>query len=138
MITPHSTTNAIPSRTIRRDGTPGGMHVGGESRRRFERVPFFCKVQLTAHAEHLSVEAHTCDLSLGGVKVAAPVALPTGSNVSLDFSLADKAGDKTIENVDGRVMRCDADVEANYLGIEFTRPLSAVGTPHLFQRLMNA
>ncbi len=118
------------------DEFPQRRPFSRESRRRCERVPFYCEVRLTSQAERTTVTAHTCDLSLGGVKVAAPSALAPGSSVLLGFVMTDRRGHKVIEHVAGRVVRCDSDIDANYLGIEFAAPLGEEASPLLSRRLI--
>ena len=48
-----------------------------DTRRRFERVPFFCRVVVTAAAKHgPPLEGRSVDISLGGVGLCAPRGVP--------------------------------------------------------------
>ncbi len=114
-----------------------GIRGGGVDARRYERVTFFCEVELTARPYCDTVLAYTCDISLGGVKLASPVTLPMSATVTLGFSLMNRAGERDIENVTGRVVRCQSDVDTTYLGIEFAAPLNEETNPLLTKRLMN-
>ncbi|HEY1602006.1 MAG TPA: PilZ domain-containing protein [Pirellulales bacterium] len=105
-------------------------------RRRFERVPFFCDVSLTALPDGPTFEAHSFDISLAGVGLAAPRALAPGCMVTLSFTLRDGSGKETVNKVSGRVARCDADADVNRLGVEFLEPLSASASPQLMRRIM--
>ncbi|HEX3870276.1 MAG TPA: PilZ domain-containing protein, partial [Pirellulales bacterium] len=89
-------------------------------------------------AERLSLVAHTCDLSMGGVKLVCPVMLATGSSVMLGFVLADRSGGKTIEHVVGRVVWCKSDHESNFVGVEFATLLQEETNPLLARRLLDA
>jgi c-di-GMP-binding flagellar brake protein YcgR len=106
------------------------------NRRRYERVPFFCDLSLTSLSGVTAVAAHSFDISVGGVGVVAQVSLEPGCTVTLAFSLPDKSGRKVVNQVNGRVVRCDADSEANRLGIEFFEPLTAATSPQLIERIM--
>ena len=106
------------------------------SRRRYERVPFFCDVSLSALPEGAAVVAHSFDISLGGVGIVTQTALEPGRMVAVAFSLRDKSGAKVVNQVNGRVARCDADSDTNRLGIEFLVPLAESTSPQLVQRIM--
>jgi hypothetical protein len=116
--------------------TESARFAGVENRRAYERVPFFCEVRVSVRSQRPAIAAHTCDISRGGVKLASPVVLRPGTEVLLEFALNEGEGAPP-EKVFGRVVRCDADVDANYVGIEFSERLSEIETPSLWQRLVN-
>jgi c-di-GMP-binding flagellar brake protein YcgR len=106
-------------------------------RRRFERVQFFCEVQLTALPEGKVFPGRTLDISLGGVGLVMQAALKPGQMVAVSFLLRDKSGAEIGNRVLGRVVNLRADADANLIGVEFVEPLSQSGNPRLFSKVMH-
>ena len=105
-------------------------------RRVYERVPFFCDIAMTILPAAQVVEAHSYDISLGGVGLVTVASVRAGAMVGLAFSLRDKTGKSVVNQVNGRVVRCDADLDGNRLGIEFLTPLNAATSPQLMKRVV--
>ncbi len=105
--------------------------------RRYERVPFFCKVGLSTPSAPGPVVTQSFDISLGGVGVATRAAFQTGDAVVVTFFLKDHAQQEVREQVAGRVANLRADEDGNRLGIEFLSPLRDDTHPHLMQRIEN-
>lgn len=105
-------------------------------RRRYERVPFFCEVSLTALPEGLTFPARTVDISLGGVGLMTPAAFEPSQTVSLFFRLQDGYEPEQESRVMGRVVNLRADTDANLIGVEFFEPLSPAGNPRLLKKFM--
>jgi DNA-binding response OmpR family regulator len=59
-------------------------------RRRTRRVPVSCKVRLHIHGQE--IEGETVDLSMEGMLVKAPLALPVGSSVDVSLQLTKQGG----------------------------------------------
>ncbi len=105
-------------------------------RRRYERVSFFCDVQLAVLPDGPTFAAHCVDISLGGVGLTAARAVEPGHTVNLAFTLRNNAGKEIVNRVSGRVARCDADYDGNRLGVEFLEPLHESTSPQLVARIM--
>src|SRR5690242_12567790 len=99
--------------------------------RRFERIPFFCEVSLTVLPDGPRADAHSVDISLGGVGLVTRAALAPGQTVALAFSVRDESGKLVVDRVLGRVAHLRADPDANRVGVEFLEILSSSTSPHL-------
>jgi c-di-GMP-binding flagellar brake protein YcgR len=87
--------------------------------RRYERVSFFCPVQVTVLPDGPTVPGHSFDISLGGVGITLNSVLEPGQNVCISFQLRGTSGECVNENVVGRVTNLESDVDCNRVGIEF-------------------
>ena len=105
------------------------------TRRRFERVPFFTNVTLSP-SQGLPLEGRTIDISFGGVRVVCPKPLPVGQLVTITFHLTTPSGmaAKT-EQVIGRIVNLQVDVDATAMGLEFVAPLNEKSTPLLVRAI---
>jgi c-di-GMP-binding flagellar brake protein YcgR len=105
--------------------------------RRYERVSFFCKLELasTSHGEHWPARA--LDLSLGGVGVVTDAYFEIGESVNVRFFLKDSRQEEATDEVMGRVARFAADQDANEIGIQFLEPLTDAAHPRLVRKLMS-
>jgi c-di-GMP-binding flagellar brake protein YcgR len=106
-------------------------------RRRFERVQFFCEVQLTTLPEGKVYSARTLDISLGGVGLVMQTSFKPGQTVAVSFLLGNKPGAEIGNRVPGRVVNLRADADANVIGVEFNEPLSQSANPRLFAKVMD-
>jgi len=106
--------------------------------RRFERIQFFCDVSLTVLPDGPTVEAHSVDISLGGVGLVTQAAVGTGQTVALAFSVRDESGKAIVNKVLGRVVHLRAEPDANRVGVEFLEILSASVSPQLSKRVMKS
>src|SRR5262249_41378611 len=106
-------------------------------RRRFERVQFFCEVQLTALPEGKVYAARSLDISLGGVGLVVQASFKPGQIVAVSFLLGDKLGAEIGNRVMGRVANLRADADANLIGVEFDEPLNHSANPRLFRKVMD-
>jgi hypothetical protein len=104
--------------------------------RHCERVPFFCKAALAVLPVDNPVEAHTFDISLGGVGLYAQVSCPRGSMVRVSFLLKGPKGE-AIEPVVGRVAYLKADESGTRIGIEFQESIEQSTHPELTRRLQS-
>jgi DNA-binding response OmpR family regulator len=82
-----------------------------QEKRRFRRIAYRAKVQLTS--DKISLHGETVDISLNGLLVEAANCLPRGAMVDVSLELA--PGNKPIEG-SGLVMRT---VDEKQMGIEF-------------------
>lgn len=106
------------------------------NRRRFDRVPFFSDVSVTALPDGPTIPARSLDISLGGVGLVTQVALAPGQTVALIFSLPNGSRQENGQRVLGQVVNLRADCDVNYVGVEFLEPLSHTGSPHLVNKFL--
>ncbi|MFT7461857.1 MAG: hypothetical protein ACI9EF_000191 [Pseudohongiellaceae bacterium] len=105
---------------------------------RYERVPFLHDGQLAVLPDGKPLEASSIDLSQGGVGLFCPRFLDKGTSVSVSFQFADSNGQLQRESVVATVAYGRVEMEGNYLGVEFTNPLTQDGTPALWVVLQAA
>ena len=103
--------------------------------RRFERVAFFCPVQLTVLPDGPTVPANSFDINAGGVGVTAAVFLECGKDVRVDFHIRNGSIEKTDECVLGRIAYSRADENGNRIGIEFLESIRKSAHPGLMRKL---
>lgn len=108
-----------------------------QCRRRYQRVPFLCPVELTALPEGRTFPARSLDISLGGVGVLSQIGLEREHLVSVAFLLGNGAQGRISERVMGRVAGLRADDTGNVIGIEFVEPLSTDKHPALLRKLQS-
>lgn len=112
-----------------------GQTMNGK--RRYERVAFYCPVQLTVLPDGPDVPGNTFDISLAGMGLAAEVFLERGQDVLVRFHPAKGSPPDKDESVLGRVAYSRADEGGNRLGIEFVKPIRESTQPSLTRRLFN-
>lgn len=103
--------------------------------RRYERVPYFGRVDLTPAAGGPTIEAAAVDISLGGVGLISPRLLRKGDMVRASFPLLDAKGQRVVEVVAARVAFVQADFEGNRLGLEFLEPIGRASCPALARKV---
>jgi c-di-GMP-binding flagellar brake protein YcgR len=103
--------------------------------RRYERVAFFCPVQLTVLSDGATVPGNAFDLSLGGVGIIAEVMLERGQDVRIRFQLSNGSKQVIEEDMLGRVAYCRADEDSSCMGIEFLQTVQASTQPALMRKL---
>jgi len=89
-----------------------------EDNRRFERMPFYSQVTVDLSGGDVRLEARSANISLGGVGLICPTALPVGEHVTLTFHLTSSAG-PVAERVTGRVVSSRFDDGVALIGVEF-------------------
>ena len=104
------------------------------SSRRYERVAFFCRVELAVSSQSPPIAAQTFDISLGGVGVLSPRAIERGVTVNVAFFLRTPRGE-LVERIMGRIAYVKADESGTRLGIEFLETLAEATQPGLTRRL---
>lgn len=103
--------------------------------RRFERVAFFCPLQLTVLPNGPTVPANSFDISAGGVGVTAAVFLERGKDVRVDFHVKNGSHEECVESVLGRIAYSWADEDGNRIGIEFLETIRKSAQPGLMEKL---
>jgi c-di-GMP-binding flagellar brake protein YcgR len=103
--------------------------------RRYERVAFFCPVQLTVFSTGDVIEGNTVDISIGGVGLIAPAFLERGEEVCVRFRLHHGSDAMFEEEALGRVAYSLADEDGNRIGIEFLQTIRDSKQPELARRL---
>ena len=107
-----------------------------ESLRRYERVSFMCKLELTDSSGGPAQPARALDLSLGGVGAVSQASFSVGEMLTVTFFLKDSTQNEIKDDVAGRVVRLTADVDANTMGIQFVNPLTEREHPRLVNKLL--
>jgi c-di-GMP-binding flagellar brake protein YcgR len=92
--------------------------------RRYERVPFFCPVEVTVLPDGPTVSGYCFDISLGGVGITLNTLLERGQDVCISFQLRRDSDKNVKESVFGRVASLQSDVDCNRVGIEFLGGIS--------------
>jgi hypothetical protein len=105
--------------------------------RKYERVGFLCRIELTVLPEGVPQAARSIDLSLGGVGVITQAAFSVGQMVAATFFLTGPDDGEAKVRVIGRVARLAADVDANVLGVQFLSPLTEAEFPRLVDKLLS-
>jgi len=113
------------------------MTVTAANRRRYQRVPFFARVVTTPLDGSRPIETQTFDISLGGVGLASPRAIPSGQSVRLAFHLNDRKRGPVVEELVARIAHVRSDEHGCTLGVEFLSPLTEAAAPVLYGRMID-
>lgn len=103
--------------------------------RRYERVAFYCGLQVTVLPNGPTIAARSFDLSVGGVGIAADILLNRGQAVRVRFHLHNGSKEWTDEDILGRVAYASADEDGNCIGIEFLEMIQESTKPALAHTL---
>jgi c-di-GMP-binding flagellar brake protein YcgR len=103
--------------------------------RRYQRVPFFHEVRLTAGKAAAAAPARSFDISLGGVGVFTQICLERGQLVQVAFHLRNLRQQTIVETVAGHVAYLRASEDGNQLGIEFLEPIREETHPQLLRAI---
>jgi c-di-GMP-binding flagellar brake protein YcgR len=106
-----------------------------QGQRRYERVAFFCPVDLTVLPDGKTVSASTFDISLGGVGLATPMVLNRGQAVRVRFHLRNGSNGRIDEDILGRVAHSRADEDGDRIGVEFLETVHESTNPALTRAL---
>jgi hypothetical protein len=106
--------------------------------RQYERIGFFCKLEVTAIPGGTPQPACAVDLSMGGVGIIMQAVFSVGQIVTVTFFLSDSVCGEVQDPVVGRVAHLQADTDANRVGIQFLQPLSETEHERLVKRLVGA
>ena len=107
------------------------------NRRRYERVPFFCKATLTVLPHGRPVVSRSIDISLGGAGIVTSGRIELGQQVALAFYLRNNRQQEAVEEVVGRIVHLRAEEDGNVVGVEFLQPLEESSTPLLTRKMLN-
>jgi hypothetical protein len=111
----------------------GGRTMLGQ--RRYERVAFFCPLQLTVLPDGPTVPARSFDISIGGVGITTEILLERGRAVQIQFQLPNGSKERIVEDILGRVAYCRADEDGDRMGIEFLETIREAAHPALARKL---
>lgn len=103
--------------------------------RRYERVAFFCPVQLTVLPDGPTVPAYSFDISAGGVGLTTTASMERGKDVRVDFHVKNGSHEECVESVLGRIAYLRADEDGNRIGIEFLETIRESAQPGLTKKL---
>jgi hypothetical protein len=103
--------------------------------RRYERIDYFCPLQLTVLPNGPSVPGNSFDITVAGVGIVAGVLLNRGQTVRVRFHLHNGSSDTVDEEIMGRVAYCKSDEDGNRLGIEFLELIGETAQPVLAHKL---
>jgi hypothetical protein len=106
-----------------------------ECRRRYERVAFFCPLEVTALSSGQTVPGTSFDITVAGVGLTSGVLLERGETVRLRFHLRNGSHNQTNEDILGRVAYANADEDGNRLGVEFLELVNDTTHPALAHAL---
>lgn len=104
--------------------------------RRYDRVDFFCPVELTTLSAGVTFAAQTFDISVGGVGVLSQGNLEQGDLVTVSFHMQDGSQRDVVERIEGKVTFFRADEGCNRYGVEFLKPVHESKQPALMHRLL--
>ncbi len=103
--------------------------------RHYERLPFYCRLQLTILPNGPVVSARSFDISAGGVGITTNILLNRGQSVRVRFHLPNGLYKRIREDVVGHVAYSCADEDGNRIGIEFEETIQESRQPVLAQKL---
>jgi hypothetical protein len=103
--------------------------------RRYQRVAFYCGLQLTVLPNGPTIPARSFDLSVGGVGITSDLLLNRGQAVRIRFHLRNGSKEWTDEDILGRIAYACADESGNRMGIEFLETIQKSTKPALAHAL---
>ncbi|MDX2037804.1 MAG: PilZ domain-containing protein [Isosphaeraceae bacterium] len=101
-----------------------------QERRRFERVPYFCRLTVEPLPSGPASEAYAVDIGLGGVGIASTQRLEVGQAIAITFHL-NVGGSPATERTIGEIRNIRFEEGANRVGVEFRGPLDRSLNPLL-------
>jgi hypothetical protein len=104
-------------------------------KRRYERVAFFCPLELTVLPHGPAIQATSFDISIGGLGLTANLCLERGTPVCVRFHLENGSKEPIVEEILGKVANSEADENSDRLGIEFLEMVNASNQPVLARKL---
>jgi hypothetical protein len=104
-------------------------------RRRYERVSFHCRVEISDVATGTRVKAWTTDISLGGVRIATPTMIPVGRVLDMTFLMVDPEIGEVAEQVQGQVANAHSNFDGHSIGVVFHKTLKRAQCPKLASRI---
>lgn len=97
----------------------------------YERVAFYCRLQLTVLPHGQVVPGNSFDISIGGVGITSALLLERGQQVSIRFYLHNGRSEEVHADVLGQVAYCRSDEDSNQIGIAFLAPIQETTQPAL-------
>ena len=103
--------------------------------RRYERVAFYCRLQLTVLPNGPVMPGNSFDISIGGVGIATALFLERGQQVSIRFYIPNGRSKEVHADVLGQVAYCRSDEDSNQIGIAFLVPIQEATQPALAKKI---
>jgi hypothetical protein len=103
--------------------------------RRYERVAFYCRLQLTVLPNGPVGPGNSFDISIGGVGITTALLLECGQQVSIRFYLHNGRSEEVHADVLGQVAYCQSDENGNRVGVEFLAPIQNATQPVLAKKI---
>jgi c-di-GMP-binding flagellar brake protein YcgR len=127
----------IVTQRSRRTTNTFALHGGRTMlwRRRYERVAFYCSLDLKVQPDGPTIPSRAFDISLGGVGVTSELALERGQTVRVCFHLHNGSEGGINEDILGRVAYSKADEDGVRMGIEFLETIRESSQPALARKL---
>ena len=98
--------------------------------RRYERVPFFCDLEVVDPSTGISQPGRGIDLSRGGIGFWSAHFVPVGKHIRLVISLPN-GGRLATARLAGVVVRARAENDGAIMGLSFDEPLAPLSQPML-------
>ena len=105
--------------------------------RRYERVAFYSRLQITVLPNGPVVPGNSFDISIGGAGISTSVLLQRGQQVSIRFYLRNGGSEEVHADVLGQVAYCRSDEDGNRIGVAFLAPIQEVTQPVLAKEINN-
>jgi hypothetical protein len=90
----------------------------------FEKVDFFCRLELTAIPSGTTHPAQSINLSLQDAGIATKAVFHVGQLVLVTFFLKDQRQSDTIQRVTGEVADFASESDGNTMRVKFLQPLA--------------
>jgi hypothetical protein len=103
--------------------------------RRYERAPFYCRLQLTMLPNGRVVPGNSFDISIGGVGICTALPLERGQQVSVRFFLRNGTSEEVHADVLGQVAYFRPDEDGNRIGVAFLTPIQEATQPALARKI---
>ena len=103
--------------------------------RRYERVAFYCRLQLTVLPNGPVVPGNSFDISIGGAGISTSVLSQRGQQVSIRFYLRNGTRQEVHADVLGQVANCRSDETSNRIGVAFLAEIREAAQPVLARKI---
>jgi c-di-GMP-binding flagellar brake protein YcgR len=103
--------------------------------RRYERVAFYCNLDLTVLPDGPTVPGRSFDLSVGGAGIITQLSLKRGQAIRIRFHLPNGPNEVIDEDLLGQVAYTRADEDGNRTGIQFLETIREATQPTLARKL---
>jgi hypothetical protein len=95
----------------------------------YERVDFFCRLELTAIPSGITNPARSTNLSLAEAGIATKAVFHVGQLVLVTFFLKDPGQDETLQRVMSQVVDFAFEEDSNSMRVKFLQPLDESQRP---------